>query len=163
MAQVRNCYELGEGQRHVLEQAFQGKAELEPERDVFTQHLWEALPADALRSLTPEQYHALKRALQTQQKRHWLDIRGVIPLVFTQFYFVFLFGPDRRRETQEVLFERRRAVKEGTAKLIGGAALTVFLTLLALSGLAVWYVVKCIVGADILPGFSLSQYLRKML
>jgi len=163
MAQVRNCYELGEGQRRVLERAFEGKAEPEPERDVFTQHLWEALPVDALRNLTPEQYHALKRALQTQQKRHWLDIRGVIPLFFTQFYFVFLFGPDRRRETQEVLYERRQAVKEGTAKLVGGAALTVFLTLLALSGLAVWYVVKCIVGADILPGFSLSQYLRKML
>lgn len=163
MAQLRNCYELGEGQRRVLEQAFQGRAEPEPERDVLTQHLWEALPADALRNLSPEQYHALKRALQTQQKRHWLDVRGVIPLFFTQFYFVVLFGPDQRRETQEVLFERRQAVKERTAKLVGGVVLAVFLSLLLLSGLAVWYGVKCVAGADIIPGFSLSEYLRKWL
>ncbi|MCX7992923.1 MAG: hypothetical protein N2651_04555 [Fimbriimonadales bacterium] len=160
MAQVRNRSDLG---GNWWDQAFRGNAEPDPERDVYTQHLWEALPADALRNLTPEQYHALKRALQTQQKRHWLDIRGVIPLFFTQFYFVFLLGPDRRRETQEVLFERRAAVREGTAKLVGGVALTIFLTLLSLSALAVWYVFKCIVGADVLPGFSLSQYLRKIL
>lgn len=163
MAQARNYYGLSEAQRRVLEQAFQGNAEPEPERDVFTQNLWEALPVDALRNLTPEQYHLLKRALQTQRKRHWLDIRGVIPLFFTQFYFVFLFGPDRRRETQEVLWERRQSVQEGAAKLIGGAALTVFLTLLFLSGFAVWYGVKCLVGADILPGFSLSEFIRKRL
>ncbi|GIV10696.1 MAG: hypothetical protein KatS3mg020_0187 [Fimbriimonadales bacterium] len=163
MAQVRNCYDWSERQQRVFEQAFQGKGEPEPERDVFTQNLWEALPADALRTLTPEQYHALKRALQTQHKRHWLDVRGVIPLVFTQFYFVFLFGPDRRRETQEVLWERRQAIKDGTAKLIGGAALMVFLSLLLLSGLAVWYGVKCVAGVDVIPGFSFSEYLRKWL
>jgi hypothetical protein len=162
MAQIRSHSGLSEGQWRVLETAFQGRAEPEPERDVFLQNLWEALPADALRNLTPEQYNALKRALQVQKKRHWLDIRGVIPLFFTQFYFVFLFGPDRRRETQEVLFERRQSVKEGTAKLIGSVVLALFLTLLFLSGFAVWYGVKCIVGADILPGFSLSEYLRKI-
>ncbi|GIV06437.1 MAG: hypothetical protein KatS3mg016_2012 [Fimbriimonadales bacterium] len=162
MAQTRGHSGLSEGQWRVWEAAFQGKAELEPERDVFLQNLWEALPADALRTLSPEQYQVLKRALQTQQKRHLLDIRGVIPLFFTQFYFVFLFGPDRRRETQEVLFERRQSVKEGTARLIGIGALALFLTLLFLSGFAVWYCVKCIVGVDILPGFSLSEYLRKL-
>lgn len=61
-----------------------------------------------------------------------------------------------------MLFERRQSVKEGTAKLIGMGALALFLTLLFLSGFAVWYCVKCIVGADILPGFSLSEYLRKL-
>jgi hypothetical protein len=72
-------------------------------------------------------------------------------------------GPDRRRESREVLYERRQAVREGTAKLVGGIALAVFLTLLSLSAFALWYLVKCLVGADIVPGFSLSQYLRRML
>ena len=159
MAQVRNRWEP----RTTLEDAFRGAAEPEPERDVLTQHLWEAIPPETLRSLTPDQYRAIKQAFHTAPKRHWLDIRGVIPLYFTQFYFVFLLGSDRRRESREVLYERRQAVREGTAKIVGGIALAVFLTLLSLSAFALWYLFKCLVGADILPGFSLSQYLRRML
>ena len=159
MAQVHGRQEPG---TTALEAAFKGTAAPEPERDVLTQHLWEAIPPETLRSLHPDQYRALKQAFQTAPKRHWIDIRGIIPLYFTQFYFVFMFGPDRRRETREVLYERRQTVREGTAKLIGSVALGVFLILLGLSAFAVWYVFKCLVGADIIPGFSLSQYLRQM-
>lgn len=158
MAQVRNRWEPSA----TLEDAFRGAATPEPERDVLTQHLWEAIPTETLRSLTPDQYRAIRQAFQTAPKRHWLDIRGVIPLYFTQFYFVFLLGPDQRRETREVLYERRQATREGAAKLVGGVALAVFLTLLSLSAFALWYLLKCLVGADIVPGFSLSQYLRRM-
>jgi hypothetical protein len=159
MAQVRNRWEPN----IALEDAFKGVAPVEPERDVLTQHLWEALPLETLRSLTPEQYRALKQAFHTAPKRHWIDLRGIIPLYFTQFYFVFVFGPDRRRETLGVLYERRQAVRETTAKLVGGVALTLFLTLLALSGFALWYLLKCLVGVDLVPGFSLSEYLRRVL
>jgi|GEM_PF-638064 len=158
MAQARNRWEPSA----TLEDAFRGAATPEPERDVLTQHLWEAIPTETLRSLTPDQYRAIRQAFQTAPKRHWLDIRGVIPLYFTQFYFVFLLGPDQRRETREVLYERRQATREGAAKLVGGVALAVFLTLLSLSAFALWYLLKCLVGADIVPGFSLSQYLRRM-
>lgn len=158
MAQVRNRQQPSTA----LEAAFNGTATPEPERDALTQHLWEAIPPETLRSLHPDQYRALKQAFQRAPKRHWVDIRGIVPLYFTQFYFVFLFGPDRRRETREVLYERRQTVREGTAKLIGSVALGVFLTLLGLSAFALWYVLKCLAGADIIPGFSLSQYLRRM-
>ncbi|BCW96621.1 MAG: hypothetical protein WHS44_12410 [Fimbriimonadales bacterium] len=159
MAQVRNCWDAGKA----LEDAFTGAATPDPERDVLTQHLWEAIPPETLRSLTPEQYHSLKQAFQTAPRKHTLDLRGVIPLYFTQFYFVFLFGVDRRRETREVVYDRRQAVREGTARLIGGVALGVFLTVLGLSAFALWYLLKCLVGTDILPGVSLSRYLRQIL
>ncbi len=91
----------------VIQEAFEGERELEHPQDVYIQHLLQSLSPELLDTLSPEQYQLLKRSLLQYHRRHLVDVRGVIPFLFTRFYFVFLFGKDRRGQSQAVAFERR--------------------------------------------------------
>ena len=65
--------------------------------DSFTYHVLRRIDPTVLDNLTPQQTSAIVQALKAcGPKRHPVDIRGVIPLIFDRFYFVFLMGYDRR-------------------------------------------------------------------
>ena len=74
---------------------------------------------------------AIKEALV---RRHGLDLRFVVPLVFTQIYVVLLVGKDRRHATHSVMYERRASMKRlSLAALL--AILGIVILLAALIGL----------------------------
>lgn len=142
---------------HTIEQAFSGRAKHETSQDVYVEHLMECLPAELVRSLTSEQYHALKKAFTRYQTRHMLDVRGTIPLVFTQFYFVLLFGKDRRQSTQSIMADRRQKTSEKGSQLASTIVIAL-LYLLVISGLfMLFYFVKSIDNFNIFPGFHLRD------
>lgn len=91
----------------IVREAFEGEQPAEQPQDVYILHLLRALPPDLLQSLTPEQYQRLKQSLYQYHRRHLLDVRGVIPFLWTRFYFVFLFGKDTRMRHEAVPLERR--------------------------------------------------------
>jgi bacteriorhodopsin len=59
-----------------------------------------------------------------------LDVRGVIPFLWTRYYFVFLFGRDTRAASRAVDFERRAPAR--WARLAGWVVMLAILGLLAL-------------------------------
>ncbi len=121
----------------IVQEAFEGDRPLEQPQDVYIQHLLQCLPAELLTTLTPEQYQLLKRSLLTYHRRHLVDVRGVIPFFFTRFYFVFLFGKDRRGQSQEIPIERRQS-STLWSRFAGWVVMVGVLALFVLGGLGVY-------------------------
>lgn len=87
----------------------------------------ERVPLEIRQSLTFEQRVAISKALMESRRKHAVDVRIPIPLVFTQLYFVCFLGKDGRRETENKLASRRIGFAQwGTAGLMSafGLALT---------------------------------------
>ena len=97
---------------------------------MYILHILRALPPDLVQSLTPDQYQRLKQSLYAYHRRHLLDVRGVIPFLWTRYYFVFLFGRDTREASRAVDFERRAPAR--WARLAGWLVMLAIMGLLAL-------------------------------
>lgn len=105
------------------------------------------VPLEIRQSLTYEQRTAISQALRESRRKHAIDIRFVIPLIFTQLYFVLFIGKDRRRETEARMIERRsEAGRWGIATFIAVSAVVMVL-FLAVGA----YVAKSRAGIDLLP------------
>jgi hypothetical protein len=114
----------------IIQEAFEGDEPAEQPQDVYILHLLRALPPDLIQSLTPDQYQRLKQSLHSYHRRHMLDVRGVIPFLWTRYYFVFLFGRDTRADSQTVDLERRAPAR--WARLAGWLVMLAILGLLVL-------------------------------
>ncbi len=117
--------------------------------DPFTDSVLTKIDPSIRRTFTATQEHALIDAIRASSplKKHPLDIRGVIPLVFARYYFVFFAGRDRRRSTKQVEAERR---SQGT--LTGGLMIFVIgIVPVILVSLFFFYQIKSALGIDLLP------------
>ncbi len=83
-----------------------------PENDAFTQYVMTHIEPKVYASLTTEQIYAIRKAVFQCRpaKKHLINLRGFIPLIFARYYFVFLLGRDRRHEKQQVDIDRRHAM-----------------------------------------------------
>ncbi len=116
--------------------------------DPFTDSVLTKIDPSIRRTFTATQEHALIDAIRASSplKKHPLDIRGVIPLVFARYYFVFFAGRDRRRLTKQVEAERR---SQGT--LTGGLMIFVIgIVSVILVSLIFFYQIKSALGIDLL-------------
>ena len=116
----------------------------------------ELVPLEVRQSLTFEQRAAISLAVRESRRRHAVDIRFVVPLIFTQLYFVLFIGKDRRRETVEKMVDRRaEAGRLGMAGVLafGVMALVVF-------GLVGAYVAKSRAGIDLMPNAHGTDVVR---
>jgi len=119
----------------VLQETFSDGEPLENPCDMYILHILRSLPPELIQSLSPRQYQLLKRSLYRAHRRHLVDIRGVIPFFFARYYFVFLFGRDRRTYTRPVPLERRKSSR--WAQVWGWVLMVGILGLLVLGALSV--------------------------
>lgn len=117
----------------------------------------ERVPLEVRRSLTFEQRSAISAALRETRRKHAIDLRFVIPLIFTQLYVCFFIGKDLRRETQIKMIDRRtNASRLAMAWTLGIASLVV------IGGILVsLYVIKSKAGIDLMPNSHASDLLRQ--
>lgn len=126
------------------------------EVDAYTQHVLSNVDPDVFRTLNLVQLESLRRAISATApfRRHGVDIRGVLPLYFGRFYFVFLMGRDRRSSTRE-RESRRYQMAKGTSLLL---FVYVLATLSIPMVLLILYVLKSAMGIDIFPDQHLSDF-----
>jgi len=130
--------------------------------DPFTENVLESLPDEVRSSLNKKQVIALRLALIKVHKssRHLLDIRFDLPLYFTRYYLVFLFGKDRRHAVLQLNDERRKHSSRLAQLGFIAMSLWIFisssLTLLFL----LLYLIKSFMGIDIMPDMHLIDFFK---
>ena len=123
--------------------------------DPFTYHILERIDPKVRASLTPAQLSAIKKAIAGDRplKKNPIDIRGIVPVFFIRYYFVFISGRDRRLYTKR-LEEKRRWVTSLSGGLtifiLGVASIILVLALLL-------YLMKCTFGINIMPDMHLKD------
>lgn len=121
-----------------------------PKTDPMPDLVVQDLPEQIRAKLSTEQLQAIRKAVgrQGSRSRHAVDVRFVIPLIFTQLYVVFLIGRDTRKETEDVMDDRR---SEG-GRIVWRAWSVILATIVVFTGLAVLYVVKARAGINLFDG-----------
>ena len=126
--------------------ASSSRGDIRYEADI--QQLLAKMPNNIADSFSNEQLIHLKTAIGS---RHWakhkVDLRGTLslPLYRWRFYYVILFGRNRRS-----LSAREKQV----SALTTAVCLMMFISFCALLGLLVLYLFKSAAGIDILPNYS---------
>jgi len=116
----------------------------------------ELMPLEIRRSLSFEQRAAISAAVIQSRRKHAVDVRVGIPLVFTQLYLVFFLGKDTRRATQAKLIERRCGLGQwGMAAMV-----SLFGLLLTGTGLVAAYYLKSKSGINLFSDMHAKDFLR---
>ena len=121
--------------------------------DAFVARFLGKIPRDIAKSFSDVQLEAVVAAFGTRRWRsHPVDIRLTIPLVGRAYYLVLLAGADRRSR------RRRRADRFARPIATVGNAIfaAVFFTGILFSVSAALYVLKSLLGINLLPGMSLG-------
>ncbi|MCU7836677.1 MAG: hypothetical protein KZQ83_15685 [gamma proteobacterium symbiont of Taylorina sp.] len=124
----------------------------------FTHYVINQIKSDVRRSLTKVQLDEIKKAVSasTPLKEHPLDIRGIIPLFFFRFYFVFLLGRDHRRVTK-----RTEGLRRKETDLWASITFFIIFTLpLLILGFFVIYFIKTELGINLFSEFHLIDVLN---
>lgn len=123
--------------------------------DAFTYDIIKNIDTDVLNSLTPKQLSTIKEAIRGRalQKKHPIDIRGLINLFFIRFFFVLLIGRDRRISTLETETERR----ENVALMWNFVFIIFVLSPFILLALIALYFFKMGLGIDLFPGTHMGE------
>jgi len=109
------------------------------------------IPPPVRLSFTAEQLSCLASALQPEPSRHKLDWRVSLPFFGRRFYLTIFAGEERR--------SLARLLEEGQLDLSRISIVYSLAALLALSCLlsavvASLYILKCLLGIDVMPGPS---------
>lgn len=121
----------------------------------------ERLEPEMLDSFNPQQLSAIVGILTEaipKSSPKIVDLRFAIDLIVSRFYFVILVGKDRRRQ-------KRKYVPQGIAKIGNAIAVIVLLLglnlLLSLTLVLLFYLLKTILGIDIMPDSHLSDFIPR--
>jgi len=125
-------------------------------------YFFQGMDEEIRRSLTTKQEWEIKKALNCaigRPSRKIVDIRFSIPLIAARYFFVLFIGRDRRRHKR--IYELPGEVR--TANYIFGMfILACLISASAAAVLMLLYLVKCALGVDIFPGFSLSKHFKAL-
>jgi hypothetical protein len=122
--------------------------------DPFADNIIERIDPKVRASLTPNQLSAIVTAIRDPNtKKYPIDVRGVLPLFFARYFFVFLVGRDKR-----ALRGRTEELRRHHASWIGVILFALFISVPFLLVLLLFlYLLKLIWGWDIFPAFHIWE------
>jgi len=123
--------------------------------DPFLEDFFGRIPRDVATSFNEAQLLAIRLAFGARHRgAHAIDLRFSIPAPFQRIYFVLLAGTEKRTAT------RRRSDRQVAPLATLGNVLfgIVFFGFLLASLLGVLYVLKSMLGIDLLPDASLGLW-----
>lgn len=122
--------------------------------DPFTDNIIERIDPKVRASLTPNQLSAIVTAISAPNtKKYPIDVRGVLPLFFARYFFVFMVGRDQR-----ALRGRTEELRRNHASWLGVVLFALFISVpFFLVLLLFLYLLKLFWGLDIFPAFHLWE------
>jgi len=125
--------------------------------DPFTQHVIDKIDPKVRASLSPSQFSSIEKAIRESRplRGHPVDVRGVIPLFFARYYYVFLMGRDRRLATRRKERVRHRNYLSKTALIVlfGMGPFLVFFLLIA-------YFLKVVLQINLFQDVHLTDLIK---
>jgi hypothetical protein len=115
--------------------------------DLLADLVVDEVPESVRGTMSEEQIKSVRAAAG---RRHAVDLRFTLPLLFNSLYFVVLVGKDTRRETLAV--ERERRGRAGFH--VSGVAVAVLAVVAVVAGAVLLYVVKSRAGIDLFSGHA---------
>lgn len=117
----------------------------------FFKRFYALMPNDVARSFTDTQLKAISAAFSMRRWRdHSVELRWIIPLLGHHYYFILLSGGERRSQERRL---KDRLLNPLLALGNGIFAIVLFSAIL-ISVLITLYVLKSVLGINLLPGFS---------
>lgn len=126
--------------------------------EAFTHFVINKIKPDIRHTLTKEQLKEIKSAISagSLSKKHPVDIRGIIPLFYSRFYFIFLLGRDRRYK-----IIRSEGIRRKETDIIASITFFIFLiSPLLILGFFALYFAKTDLGIDLFPQLHLFDLLN---
>lgn len=126
------------------------------EPDVLADMVVRDVPPRVRATMTEEQIKAVRSAVERSatKRRHAIDVRFVLPLLFTQIYVVLLVGKDTRTAT--LLDQEERRARAGFH--VSAVAIAIASAIAIAAAFAALYVMKSSLGLDLFDG-HLKDYL----
>ena len=123
--------------------------------DAFAHYVIGRIRPDIRNSLNKEQFDEIRAAIAaaSPNKYHTVDIRGMIPLFFARYYFVFLLGRDKRSKTKHLEFNRRNETNTIYSQLF----LFILVVPFIIAAFTMFYLFKVESGVDFFPAFHLKD------
>ena len=121
--------------------------------DAFFERLFSKLPSDVARSFNDDQLKVISCAFGTRRWRdHAVDLRWLFSLFGRSYYFVLLAGAESRSRQRRL----RDRLLHPLISIGNGIVAAVFFTAILLSVLVALYILKSLLGINLLPDFSLG-------
>lgn len=124
--------------------------------DPYSDSVLKKIDPEIKGSFTKRQIDAVINALESsqQEKKHAIDIRGLIPLFFVRYYFVFLMGRDTRRHTSCLENDRRKRSQYVVGIYVGLLAAVITMII----AFTILYTFKSFIGIDIFSSNHLQDF-----
>ncbi len=116
-------------------------------RTVLSDLVVQDVPAAVRTTMSEEQLKAVRSAAD---KRHAVDVRFTVPLLFTRLYIVFLVGRDTR--TSAIEQDRERRANAGVH--LSTAAIATMAVVAVIAAAVILYVVKSRAGINLFDGHA---------
>ena len=126
-------------------------------RDQLTQHVIDKIDPKVRASLSPRQFSSIEKAIKESRplQGHPVDIRGVLPLFFSRYYYVLLMGRDRRPPTRRKEQVRRGNYLSKTALIILFGMGPCFMFFLFIA-----YLLKAVLGINLFSDLHLIDLIK---
>lgn len=130
------------------------------EANPVLRRIFARMPAHVRATFTHEQIDALGRASIGGGAGHALAVRRTVSVLGKRFYLALFIGADKRRKlTRLELFIRRGMRESWFRRLVTSVALLAAAAVFALGVICVLYLVKSLLGIDLMPGPSILHNL----
>ena len=121
--------------------------------DTFLRDFYARIPAAIAAEFTDAQLMAIRMAYGARTRgAHWIDLRSSIPLFGKRIYLVLLLGAERRSRARR---QRDRSAHP-LVRLGNILAVALFAMMLTAALLGFLYLLKSLLGIDLVPGHSLG-------
>jgi hypothetical protein len=132
---------------------------------IYAEYILSRIPANVRQGLSQEQTDGIRKALRddAKQRQSAIKLSGRIPLIFRSYYFVLMFGRDRRLRTLDRDAVRRALIPLPIRTFFYTTLLVITTTAFGILAFVGLYMLKSALGIDIFPNYHLRDFVMMLI
>lgn len=132
---------------------------------IYAEYILSRFPASLRQGFSQEQLDGIRKALiiDAKQRQSAVKLSGRIPLIFRTYYFVLMFGRDRRLGTLNRDAVRRALIPLPIRTFFYTSLLVITITAFGILAFVCLYMLKSALGIDIFPNYHLRDFVMMLI